>query len=112
MSEAVRRSFIKEDFRFPLRRIYIRKFSYKRYDTHFFKYVRFEVFTEATLKSAVFCDVTPCGSCKDRRFGGKRASVAGANVVPSSPILVTLMMEAIPSSNFVSALLRSQVNNF
>jgi hypothetical protein len=23
------------------------------------------------MKDAVFPDVTPCGSCKDRRFGGK-----------------------------------------
>jgi hypothetical protein len=23
------------------------------------------------LKNDVFCDVTPCGSCKNRRFGGK-----------------------------------------
>jgi hypothetical protein len=43
------------------------------------------------LKSAVFWDVTPCGSCKNRRFG------ATANVVPSSPTLVTLMKEALSS---------------
>jgi hypothetical protein len=29
-------------------------------------YVRFEVFTAVTI----FWDVTPCGSCKNRRFGG------------------------------------------
>jgi hypothetical protein len=34
------------------------------------KYVRFEVFTAVTTKIAVFLDVTPCGSCTDRRFGG------------------------------------------
>jgi hypothetical protein len=22
------------------------------------------------LKNAIFCDVTPCSSCKNRRFGG------------------------------------------
>jgi hypothetical protein len=33
-------------------------------------YVRFEVFTAVTMKNGVFWDVTPCGSCKDRRFGG------------------------------------------
>jgi hypothetical protein len=33
-------------------------------------YVRFEVFTAATVKSAVFWDVTPCDACKNRRFGG------------------------------------------
>jgi hypothetical protein len=31
--------------------------------------VIFEVFTEATMKNAVFWDITPCGSCKNRRFG-------------------------------------------
>jgi hypothetical protein len=33
-------------------------------------YVRFEVFTAVTMNNAVFCDVTPCGSCKNRHFGG------------------------------------------
>jgi hypothetical protein len=33
-------------------------------------YVRFEVFTAVTLKNCVFWDDTPCGSCKNRRFGG------------------------------------------
>jgi hypothetical protein len=32
--------------------------------------VRFEVFTAVTMKNCVFWDVTPCGSCKNRRFGG------------------------------------------
>jgi hypothetical protein len=32
--------------------------------------VRFEVFTAVTMKNAVFWDVTPCGSCKNRCFGG------------------------------------------
>jgi hypothetical protein len=32
--------------------------------------VRFEVFTAVTMKNCVFWDVTPCGSCKSRRFGG------------------------------------------
>jgi hypothetical protein len=34
------------------------------------KDVRFEVFTAVTMKSGVIWDVTPCGSCKNRRFGG------------------------------------------
>jgi hypothetical protein len=34
------------------------------------KSVRFEIFTAVTMKTAVFLDVTPCGSCKDQRFGG------------------------------------------
>jgi hypothetical protein len=33
-------------------------------------YIRFEVFTAVTMKNGVFWDVTPCGSCKNRRFGG------------------------------------------
>jgi hypothetical protein len=36
------------------------------------------------MMNGVFWDVTPCGSCKNRRFGG--------------PILVTLMKEALGSS--------------
>jgi hypothetical protein len=32
--------------------------------------VRFEVFKVVTMKNAVFWNVTPCGSCKNRRFGG------------------------------------------
>jgi hypothetical protein len=31
---------------------------------------RFQVFTAVTMKNAVFSDVTSCGSCKNRRFGG------------------------------------------
>jgi hypothetical protein len=33
-------------------------------------YVRFEVFAAVTMKNGVLWDVTPCGSCKNRRFGG------------------------------------------
>jgi hypothetical protein len=32
--------------------------------------VRFDVFTAVTMKNGVFWDVTPCDSCKNRRFGG------------------------------------------
>jgi hypothetical protein len=32
--------------------------------------VRFEIFTAVTMKNGVFWDVTPCGSYKNRRFGG------------------------------------------
>jgi hypothetical protein len=32
--------------------------------------VRFEVFPAVTMRNSVFWDVTPCGSCKNRRFGG------------------------------------------
>jgi hypothetical protein len=33
-------------------------------------FVRYEVFTAVTIKNGVFWDVAPCGSCKNRRFGG------------------------------------------
>jgi hypothetical protein len=32
--------------------------------------VRLEVFTAVAMKNAVFWDVTPCGSYKNRRFEG------------------------------------------
>jgi hypothetical protein len=32
--------------------------------------LRVEVFTAVTMKNAVFWDITPCGSCKNSRFGG------------------------------------------
>jgi hypothetical protein len=32
--------------------------------------VRLEVFTAVAMKNGIFWDVTPCGSCKNRRFGG------------------------------------------
>jgi hypothetical protein len=65
------------------------------------------------MKNGVFWDVTPCGSCKNLRFGGNyRLLLQGdrigelgtrwlldtAIVVPSSSILVTLMKEAQSSS--------------
>jgi hypothetical protein len=31
---------------------------------------KIEVFTAVSKKDVVFGDVTPCGSCKNRRFGG------------------------------------------
>jgi hypothetical protein len=36
--------------------------------------VRFEVFTAVTMENGVFWDVTPCGSCKSRRFEELSAS--------------------------------------
>jgi hypothetical protein len=32
--------------------------------------VTFEVFTAVTMNNGVFWDVTPCGPCKNGRFGG------------------------------------------
>jgi hypothetical protein len=73
--------------------------------------LRFEVFTAVTMKNGVFWDVTPCGSCKNRRFGVSASTIRVItigglgttllitfNVVSSSPILVILMMEALISS--------------
>jgi hypothetical protein len=62
------------------------------------------------MKNAVFWDVTPCGFCKNLRFGGtyrlhhqgdkNRRARNNVNYQPKyvAPILVTLMMEAILSS--------------
>jgi hypothetical protein len=47
------------------------------------------------MKNAVFWDVTPCGSCKNRSV---LRLLDIANVVPSSQILVTLMIDALGSS--------------
>jgi hypothetical protein len=69
------------------------------------------------VKNAFFWDVTPCGSCSNRRFGiiyhfhhqsdkNRRAKsnvhllLVSANVVPSSPIFVTLMMKATAPSKY------------
>jgi hypothetical protein len=61
---------------------------------------------DEAMKNCAFWDVTPCGSFKSRRFGGTTLAVTSslrrllvtASVVPSSPILVTLMKEALRSS--------------
>jgi hypothetical protein len=57
------------------------------------------------MKNAVFWDVTPHGSCKNQRLGGKYRfryqgdkNRPGRNNFPSSLIPATLMMEAIRSS--------------
>jgi hypothetical protein len=64
------------------------------------------------MKNSVFWHVKTCGSCKNRHFGGRYrlhhqgdkkrntsiSSTLLVFLVPSSPIIVTLMMEAIPSS--------------
>jgi hypothetical protein len=62
-----------------------------------------------TEKNAVFWDVTPCGSCKNRRCSARRFLVA-AYVVPSLPILVTLMKEALSPSE-TSVLTRATRRN-
>jgi hypothetical protein len=79
--------------------------------------VRFEVFTAVIMKNGVFWDVTPRGSCKNRRFGGILVFLrsvhwllVAASVVPSSPILVTLMTEALDYSE-TSVLTRATRRN-
>jgi hypothetical protein len=60
------------------------------------EYLRFKVFMAVTMKNGVFWDVTPYGSCKNFVFFRSMLLLpVMANVVPSSPILVTLMMEAL-----------------
>jgi hypothetical protein len=82
-----------------------------------------------TMKNAVFWDVTSCGCCKNRRFGGTlclhhqsdknrgarnnissvRWLLVAANI-PSSPILVTLVME-MPRSSETLVLTRATWRN-
>jgi hypothetical protein len=49
------------------------------------------------MKNGVFWNVTPCGSCK-KFLRSLRRLLVTASVVPSSPILVTLMIEALNST--------------
>jgi hypothetical protein len=74
--------------------------------------------TNTGMKNGVFWDFTPCGSCKNRRFGGThlvfsrsaRRLLVTASVVPSSPILVTFMKGALSSSE-TSVLTRATPRN-
>jgi hypothetical protein len=59
------------------------------------------------MKNGVFWDVMPCGSCKNHSV---RRSLVTASVVPSSTILVALMMEALSSSE-TSVLTRATWRN-
>jgi hypothetical protein len=58
------------------------------------------------MKNAVFLDVTPCGSClrSVRRF------LVTPNFITISPILVTMMMEVLSSSE-TSILIRATRRN-
>jgi hypothetical protein len=49
------------------------------------------------MKNSVLWDITPCGSCKNHLvfLRSVRRLLVTANVSPRSPILVTLMMDAI-----------------
>jgi hypothetical protein len=58
------------------------------------------------MQNGVFWDVTPCGSCKNRRFGGTKRLLhqdARCEEIPS--ILVTLIKESLSSSE-TSVLIR------
>jgi hypothetical protein len=67
------------------------------------QFVRFEVFTAVTTENAIFWDATLFGFCKNLRFGethevflqSVRRLIVIANVVPSSLILVTQMMDTV-----------------
>jgi hypothetical protein len=85
-------------------------------------YVRFEVFTAVTMKNGVFWDVTLCGSLRTdvseelsasfirvTRICELGTTLVMANV-PSSIILVTLMTEALGSSE-TSVLTRATRRN-
>jgi hypothetical protein len=50
------------------------------------------------MKNAFFLDVKPCGSCKNGRVRGTYPLLFTANIVLSSLILVTLMMQVMHSS--------------
>jgi hypothetical protein len=41
---------------------------HKMYKEYYYYYLEFEVFTAATMNNVVFWEVSPCGSCKNRRF--------------------------------------------
>jgi hypothetical protein len=62
------------------------------------------------MKNAVFWDVKPCGSSKIAYLRSVRRLLINASVVPFSPILVTLMMEALRTSE-TSVLIRATRNN-
>jgi hypothetical protein len=59
-------------------------------------FVRFKVFIAVTMKNVVFEDVTPCGSMYFFAASVLRLVVT-ANVLPNTPIPVTLMMEVMRS---------------
>jgi hypothetical protein len=70
-------------------------------------HIRSEVFTVVTMKNAVSWNVMLCVSCKNiALLYSVRWLLVTANVVPSSRILVTLMMGALHSSK-ISVLTKS-----
>jgi hypothetical protein len=49
--------------------VYTQEFSLDAHCSNNKLFIKLEVFTAVTMMNAVFWDVTPCGSCKNRRFG-------------------------------------------
>jgi hypothetical protein len=76
-----------------------KKLMFKSFTLEILNWISFSY--NLILKNAVFWDVTPCGSCKNRRLRGmyrlhhqdenSELGTLAVNV-PSSPILFTLMM--------------------
>jgi hypothetical protein len=58
------------------------------------------------MKNIVFWVVISCATCKNQSFGRKLTLIVTANFIPSSPIIVTLMMATIRSSE-TSVLIRA-----
>jgi hypothetical protein len=64
------------------------------------------------MKNGIFWDVTPCASVRTDFFGGSSGAVIRVTriCVPSSPIVVTLIKEALSSSE-TSVLTRATRRN-
>jgi hypothetical protein len=56
------------------------------------------------LKNAVFWDVTPCGSCKNRPFGGTPHDVA-------SPKTTFFIVTAVKTSDLTSSFFLSDISS-
>jgi hypothetical protein len=50
--------------------------------------VRFEVFTAVTVKKTVLWNVTPCSSCKDRRFEGKHVGSSDSQLLVTATLFL------------------------
>jgi hypothetical protein len=66
---------------------------------HLRRNVRAEVFKAVTMKNAVFLDVTPCGSCKNRRFGGSTVSII--RVTYETQVLAKVTRRNIPEDDIL-----------
>jgi hypothetical protein len=81
-------------------------------------HVRFEVFTAVTMKNGVFWVVTPCGSCKNRRFGGVTTQktpffcIYAVYLFASWSYSCTLNMEAVSSTETRVTLYQNEQRHF